>query len=500
MLSSDSAPKVSFFQEHILPVLLIFIIPASSVCFFGYAEREMDEKVYQQLSDKIRADVSIPFAERQRLLDFYKQVPASRIMASHKPDEEKLQATFEPVKLDFAVFRWMKRIGWICLATSFGTLLIVGLSVLFSRRSYAALYWALRTGWLVLRLSAAVQVIGQAILLVALSYWVTAILAEVYFLKLIGVGVTAALTGVILLSIAIFSRVDDALQVEGEILSETDAPTLWKRVREMAQKLNTAPPNQIIAGVEPNFFVTEQTVKIGVARIYQGRTLYLSLPLLKVLSPEEAEAVLGHELAHFSGQDTFWSRKIGPLRAKFALYLHRLGAGFTSMVAHFMHLFWKLYMLSISQLSRSREFRADQIGADLVSKEAVKRALLKITCYCEYRAGTESTILNQETFNRKLDLAYRLEQGYPAFVEMFVRNDKSRRELVPHPFDSHPPLTDRLAHIGFEAGAALNDPAIRQAVAESWYQSISLAPGVEERLWKKHLARLEYVHRRVKRR
>ena len=61
MLSSDSAPKVSFFQEHILPVLLIFIIPASSIGFFGYAERELDEKVFLQLSGKVRADFSIPF-------------------------------------------------------------------------------------------------------------------------------------------------------------------------------------------------------------------------------------------------------------------------------------------------------------------------------------------------------------------------------------------------------------------------------------------------------
>src|SRR5205814_778749 len=117
-----------------------------------------------------------------------------------------------------------------------------------------------------------------------------------------------------------------------------------------------------------------------------------------------ADAVLGHELAHFSGQDTLWSRKISPLTAKFAIYLGLLSNGMSLIVAHFMHLFWKLYGLSIKKLSRAREFRADRLGSEIVSKDAMKRALVKITSYCEYRAKTEAAILEKERVDQELNL------------------------------------------------------------------------------------------------
>jgi len=282
----------------------------------------------------------------------------------------------------------MKRIAWICLATSLATFVIVGLSVAFSLRSQSAQYYALRLGWPVLRTSAAIQVLGQAVLAVALSFWVTAIWTESYYIKLIIIIGLLAAFAVFALLMAIFAKVDDRCEVAGEVLSETDAPSLWQHVREMAARLKTAEPDRIIVGIVPSFFVTEHPVALG-SQVHHGRTLYLSLPMLKVLAVDEADAVLGHELAHFSGEDTLWSRKISPLTGKFALYLKVLSNGLTLAVAHFMHVFWKLYGLSIRRLSRAREFRADQVGADLVSAEAMKRALIKITCYCEYRAATE---------------------------------------------------------------------------------------------------------------
>lgn len=100
---------------------------------------------------------------------------------------------------------------------------------------------------------------------------------------------------------------------------------------------------------------------------------------------------------------------------------------------------------------------------------------------------------------KNLAPGYRLEQGYPAFVALFIRRDKSKGERVPHPFDSHPTLANRLAQFGFEVRAALDDPGIQQPVTESWHKEISTAAGIEERLWKKQLAVLEFFHHRLRR-
>jgi hypothetical protein len=216
--------------------------------------------------------------------------------------------------------------------------------------------------------------------------------------------------------------------------------------------------------------------------------------MLKVMAADEAEAVLGHELAHFSGQDTLWSRKVSPLMEKFALYLQALSSGMSIIIAHFMHVFWKLYGLSLRRLSRAREFRADRIGADLVSADAMKRALIKITCYCEYRAKTEEGIFEQQRLDRDLNLPMQLEQGYPAFLSGFAEKGESAEERVPHPFDTHPTLNNRLAELGFEAHSALHDPEIQQPAASSWYHAIGNAREVELRLWSQRQEALQSLH------
>ena len=493
MATSSPLPKRSFFKSHVLPALFIFLIPGLSAWFFAYAESSTDQEILTQIESDIGNSPKMTAQQKSNAREFFEKTPVSGIMASDDPKMVAMQKMFEPSALSYTTFRWMKRLAWICLATIVVTFIIVGLSVAFSFRSQSAQYYALRIGWPVLRTSAAIQVLGQGILAVELSFWLTAVFMHSYVVKLIVIiGLLAGLA-VLALFKAIFAKVDDRCVVNGVTLPEADAPSLWQRIREMAAKLQTAPPDRIIVGIAPSFFVTEHPVTLG-GETYRGRTLYLSLPLLKVMGVDETDAVLGHELAHFSGQDTFWSRKITPLTGKFALYLKTLANGLSLIVAHFMHVFWKLYNLSLRKLSRAREFRADRIGADLVSNEAMKRALVKFTCYCEYRAKTESAILNKPRVDENLNLASELEQGYAGFLQAFAANDRAVEERLPHPFDSHPTLNNRLTQLGFDAHAALRGAEIQEPAAATWYQAISTAPTLEEKMWTERQEALKAYH------
>ncbi len=202
-----------------------------------------------------------------------------------------MQKHFSPVQTRYAIFRWMKRAGLICLITGVGAFVIVGIGVLFSFRSQRAQYWSLRVGWNVLRWFALIQVVGQGALAVALSFWVTAFWAERYYVKLILIAALFALMAVGLLVKAIFSKVVSESEFEGRLLNKEAASSLWQRVSEMATKLNIAPPDNIFVGIDDNFFVTEHPVKVGGQRL-EGRTLFASLSLLKSLSRSEADAVL----------------------------------------------------------------------------------------------------------------------------------------------------------------------------------------------------------------
>ena len=66
---------------------------------------------------------------------------------------------------------------------------------------------------------------------------------------------------------AIFTRVDPVLNVEGTLLTEQAAEKFWTHVRAMAQRLGTEPPKHIIAGIDDNFFVTENPVTLNGTRL-----------------------------------------------------------------------------------------------------------------------------------------------------------------------------------------------------------------------------------------
>ena len=62
----------------------------------------------------------------------------------------------------------------------------------------------------------------------------------------------------------------------------------------------------MIAGIDDQFFVTEHPVTIQHAD-WKGRTLFVSLSLLRTMPEDETRAALAHELAHFSGNDTYYT-------------------------------------------------------------------------------------------------------------------------------------------------------------------------------------------------
>ncbi|MFY3754016.1 M48 family metallopeptidase, partial [Lacticaseibacillus paracasei] len=83
------------------------------------------------------------------------------------------------------------------------------------------------------------------------------------------------------------------------------APELFRFVEGMARRQETALPDTIVVGLTRGFFVTEGHLRLLPEDILvTGRTLYLPAPYLELLDREEVAAIIGHELAHFSGKDT----------------------------------------------------------------------------------------------------------------------------------------------------------------------------------------------------
>ena len=149
-----------------------------------------------------------------------------------------------------------------------------------------------------------------------------------------------------------------------------------------------------------------------------------------------------------------------------------------------MFLFWNAYQLTLSKLSRQREFRADKIGTELTSCRDMAHALIKITAYCRYRAKVQKELFEKNKNVQTMDVYQRIETGFPAFMSACASDSELAEADTPHPFDSHPPLAARLENIGLDAQSTLKAEESLPAVTDSWFSTIEGAAEIEAEQWK----------------
>ncbi len=249
----------------------------------------------------------------------------------------------------------------------------------------------------------------------------------------------------------------------GRCATEEEAPALWSFVRMVANKAKATLPTNIIIGLDQCFFVTESPVTLNSGTPAPlGRTLYLPLPYLAFMGRDEAAAVIGHELAHFQGADTEYSLKFSPIYATAVRNLHAIhdvdisGEGYLRwlmkpaiMLGEF---FLRAFDGAVQHWSRQRELAADAVGAAVSDKRSIALSLLRISVLSP---RIESALV--ECWNK----AGKVQGG---ILGKIIRDVKSQgvgdprahlEDEQPHPTDSHPTTSQRLAALGVEVDAAL---------------------------------------------
>jgi Zn-dependent protease with chaperone function len=334
------------------------------------------------------------------------------------------------------------------------------------------------------------------VLAVWLSYWVTALLFDRYYPKLILVAAVLAGLAVVAIVGALLRKVPAPEPLEAERVTEAQAPGLWRRVKDLAARLGTEPPAIVAAGIDDNFFVTEHAMPLTDGTPGGGRLLYVSLPLLRTLAPSEADAVFGHELAHFQGGDTAASARLYPMLVRYEAYWSALAAGgLTVPASYVMRLYRAIFELALKREQRRRELAADAAAARLTSPDDLGRSLLKIVGYSSFRAATEQALFeHREVHQEGLGLAQRIEAGLPAHAASPGFQEHVRTLQVPHPFDSHPPLEERLAAVGAALGVADAAGLLRERPAATWADDVLTAPEIEGRLWAAYETRFKASH------
>ncbi|MBI2865206.1 MAG: M48 family metalloprotease [Chloroflexi bacterium] len=229
-------------------------------------------------------------------------------------------------------------------------------------------------------------------------------------------------------------------------------------------------------GLNPNFFVTEADVTCLNGQL-SGRTLYCSLPLCRILTLNELSAIIGHELAHFKGSDTKFSKSFYPIYRGTALSIASLqsaGGGFSGSVALLPALaifgyFLECFSVAESEISRDRELVADREGANISDRASASTAQVKIHAFAGLWDGFQSAavgVLRQGKAFVNASLAYAQAVSDHANPEALKGIAETQ---VSHPTNSHPPLGSRLQSLGCSledlAEAALAVNPIQPAVA-----------------------------------
>jgi Zn-dependent protease with chaperone function len=487
--------KLGFVRTQVLPALLLFAIPVAGLYFAKHVQNKWDGQFIAALTDAVEHDAELAPDKRQAIEQFYRDNPPSVLCAGGDETRGMLPPEYVAQACgDQAQIRWiaLASLGSIALGVLSLVLVLACVAISFSSRQLQ--YLTFVAGWNFLRLASALQVLAQGFVAVMLSFWLTAYYFERYSVKLIAIVGIAGLTAAALVIRGIFQKTNNKLEVEGESLEKSDSPELWNRIEGICQKLGTAPPHTILGGIDNNFFVTEHPVHVG-DRVFQGRSLFVSLSLLKRMTKPEADAVLAHEMAHFSGDDTSYSKKLSPLLTRYATYLQALYNGALSRpVFYFMLFYWSMFQISLGKRQRQRELRADKQAAEITSPESMGNALLKVAAYSCYRARVENNLFKRQTVHSNLDIAHSVAVGFIDYARGPELDDDLKAEhAIPHPFDSHPSLGERFANVGWTPGGSVADVVVNTE-AQSWYNEIGGAERIEGALWDAYEARFAAAH------
>jgi Zn-dependent protease with chaperone function/uncharacterized tellurite resistance protein B-like protein len=377
---------------------------------------------------------------------------------------------------------WSVVVGLVGL----GVLLSVWLAGLIARGSRTLLVLIFKPGLTLTQLAIAFLVLGHGLLLVASIYYLESFwLNRVHFVLIGGASLITFISSIKILA-SLFSNFRRAeAKVFGISIARKDAPKLWELVDEVSTDAKTEGPRNLVIGMSPSFFVTEANVRT-IDGVFKGRTLYLSVPFCRLLSIQELKAIIGHELGHFVGLDTKFSRHFYPIyrgaqESLSILHNHGEGEGglhsiailpATFMMSFFMNTFQQIE----TRIGRERELEADGLAGKICGKSTIASALIKVHAFANLWPYVEKKMVESMSEGRQLVNASIFFEHIATNLPIDYISQGLGDSHTEHPTDSHPSLNSRLKALGF----SLNDQMLSQITAKSEVSANSIIDGIDE--------------------
>jgi heat shock protein HtpX len=249
----------------------------------------------------------------------------------------------------------------------------------------------------------------------------------------------------------------DKFAAPGMRLGPENQPKLFDEIRGVACALGEPVPVEVYLIDDANAFVADRGGMLGFGN---RRIMAIGLPLLSLLTVSELRAMLGHEFAHFYSGDTSLGPWIYRTRTAFVRTFQNVGSLksigriailrlLLLVVSHVLIWYFKGFMRVTNFISRKQEFRSDELGKIVAGKQAMISTLEKIHTagmFWHVHYLSEVSPIVQENFLPPIG------EGFVRFVESpeisqilseLLKNERASSKA--DPYDSHPPLAERLA-------------------------------------------------------
>lgn len=261
----------------------------------------------------------------------------------------------------------------------------------------------------------------------------------------------------------------DPMEEAGHVVGEADAPGLWHFVRNLATREQALVPDTIVVGMDGGFYVTEHAMKLSPGgQLLTGRTLYIPAPYLEMMDEEELAGVIGHELAHFAGDDTAYSRHFTPIYMGLERALEVMGEATAKGFA--MYPAFRLGQHAIEQFDhavkhwgRLREFEADRLSSLASGPRSIAQSLVRTSVIAPVVTVTLEKAFAEPAHGERDLIAEMVgmvrEHGWPDVSEHL-------EDHAAHPTDTHPSTPQRIEALNLRLQDGLVAAATRPPIGD----------------------------------
>ena len=237
----------------------------------------------------------------------------------------------------------------------------------------------------------------------------------------------------------------------GPVLKEDEQPKLFEVLRGIARATGQEMPGEVYCTLEMNAWVSQRG---GVLGIGGHRTMGLGLPLMSILSTDQFRAVLAHEFGHFHRGDTRLVALIYRTRAAITRTLDGL-QGTNSRLLRMPFIWYGNWFLRLTtSVSRRQEHIADELAATTVGAEPLGAALRLLHVasgrYGMYWYHDVVPLLERGLYAPIAEGVHLAIGSHESRQLMEIELDAALQESEKNPYDTHPPLGERLSNLGID--------------------------------------------------